>query len=96
MKLLKSLTIAQAGFHAFRHFNVSLMDALHVPLKAIQERVGHALTGSFMLDVYGGKPEFERNIEAGKRAGAEIASSVNCCLTTANEDSFQDVNLKAV
>jgi integrase len=26
--LLKSLGIPQAGFHAFRHFNVSLLDAL--------------------------------------------------------------------
>jgi integrase len=91
-KLLTSLGIAQAGFHAFRHFNVSLMDALHVPLKTIQERIGHALTGSFTLDVYGGKPEFERNIAAGNRAGAEIQAAieslkpaVNCCLTTINE-----------
>ena len=52
--LLKSLGIAPA---AFRHFNVGLMDALRVPLKTIQERIGHALTGSFTLDVYGGQPE---------------------------------------
>jgi integrase len=51
-KLLKSLAITQAGFHAFRHFNVSLLDALRVPLKAIQERAGHALMGSFTLDVW--------------------------------------------
>jgi integrase len=31
--LLKSLGIPQAGFHAFRHFNVSLLDALRVPLR---------------------------------------------------------------
>jgi integrase len=43
--LLKSLGISKAGFHAFRHFNVSLLDALRVPLKTIQERLGHALTG---------------------------------------------------
>jgi hypothetical protein len=66
------LGIEQAGFHAFRHFNVSLMDALHVPLKTIQERIGHALTGNFTLDVYGGKPDFARNIEAGRRAGARF------------------------
>jgi integrase len=52
--LLRSLGIPQAGFHAFRHFNVALLDALRVPLKTIQERIGHALTGSFTLDVYGG------------------------------------------
>src|ERR1700730_3560257 len=51
--LLKSLGIRQAGFHAFRHFNVALLDSLCVPLKVIQERAGHALTGSFTLDVYG-------------------------------------------
>ena len=69
------------------------MDALHVPLKTIQERIGHALTGSFTLDVYGGKPEFERNIAAGNRAGAEIQAAieslqpvVNCCLTTIKEN----------
>jgi integrase len=42
--LLKSLEIPQAGFHAFRHFNVAMLDALRVPLKTIQERIGHALT----------------------------------------------------
>jgi integrase len=74
--LLKSLGIAMAGFHAFRHFNVSLLDALRVPLKTIQERIGHALTGSFTLDVYGGKPEWVRNLEAGRLAGAEIEKAV--------------------
>jgi integrase len=95
MKLLKSLGIAQAGFHAFRHFNVSLMDALHIPLKTIQERIGHALTGSFTLDVYGGKPDFERNVAAGKRAGAEILTAIeslnpalNCCLTAVKENGL--------
>jgi len=75
--LLKHLGIGQAGFHALRHFNVSLMDALRVPLKSIQERVGHALTGSFTLDVYGGTPEFGRNIEAGRLAGGEIAAAID-------------------
>ncbi len=75
--LLKSLEIPQAGFHAFRHFNVSLLDALRVPLKTIQERAGHALTGVFTLDVYGGQPEWERNLEAGRLAGAEIERAVS-------------------
>jgi hypothetical protein len=65
------------GFHAFRHFNVSLLDALRVPLKTIQERAGHALTGVFTLDVYGGSPEWERNIEAGRLAGSEIEKAVS-------------------
>ena len=75
-ELLKSLGIAQAGFHAFRHFNVALMDALRVPLKTIQERIGHALTGSFTLDVYGGQPEWGRNLEAAKLMGAELEKAV--------------------
>lgn len=74
--LLKRLGIRQAGFHAFRHFNVSLLDALRVPLKTIQERIGHALTGSFTLDVYGGKPDWSRNVEAARAVGAEL----NCYL----------------
>ena len=52
-EFLISLEIPLAGIHALRHFNVALMDAQHVPLKSIQERIGHALTGSFTLDVYG-------------------------------------------
>jgi len=75
-KLLKSLEIPQAGFHAFRHFNVALMDALRVPLKTIQERIGHALTGSFTLDVYGGKPEWEPNREAARLIATEIEKAV--------------------
>jgi integrase len=75
--LLTSLKIPQAGFHAFRHFNVSLLDALRVPLKTIQERAGHALTGVFTLDVYGGQPEWERNLEAGRLAGSEIERAVS-------------------
>ena len=70
--LLKALGIPQAGYHAFRHFNVALMDALRVPLKTIQERIGHALTGSFTLDVYGGQPEWGRNLEAARMIGAEL------------------------
>jgi integrase len=62
--LLKKLKIPQAGFHAFRHFKVANQDALRVPLKTIQERLGQALTRSFTLDVYGGQPEWERNLEA--------------------------------
>jgi integrase len=49
--LLRSLEIEQAGFHAFRHFNASLFNALRVPLKTIQERLGHALSGSLTLEV---------------------------------------------
>jgi integrase len=75
--VLKSLEIPQAGFHAFRHFNVAMLDALRVPLKTIQERIGHALTGSFTLDVYGGRPEWGRNLEAAQQVGAELEKAVN-------------------
>ena len=75
--LLQSLGIPQAGFHAFRHFNVALLDALRVPLKTIQERIGHALTGSFTLDVYGGQPEWGRNLEAAQLVGVELEKAVN-------------------
>ncbi|MGF7180423.1 hypothetical protein HDF11_001927 [Tunturiibacter psychrotolerans] len=74
---LQSLEIPRAGFHAFRHFNVALLDALRVPLKTIQERIGHALTGSFTLDVYGGQPEWGRNLEAAQHIGAELEKAVN-------------------
>jgi hypothetical protein len=51
-------------------------DSLCVPLKVIQERAGHALTGSFTLDVYGGKPEWTGNVEAARKAGLAIEQSV--------------------
>jgi hypothetical protein len=75
--LLKSLEIPQAGFHAFRHFNVAMLDALRVPLKTIQERIRHALTGSFTLDVYGGQPEWGRNLEAAQLVGEELEKTIN-------------------
>jgi integrase len=91
-KLLKSLAIAQAGFHAFRHFNVSLLDALRVPLKAIQERAGHALTGSFTLDIYGHAPEWELNVEAARLAGAAIEAAV----LKLEQESNHSVSLTAI
>ena len=74
---LQSLEIPQAGFHAFRHFNVALLDALRVPLKTIQERIGHALTGAFTLDQHGGQPEWRRNLEAAQLVGVELEKAVN-------------------
>jgi integrase len=73
---LTALEIPDAGYHAFRHFNVSLMDSLRVPLKTIQERIGHALTGSFTLDVYGHTLDWSANEEAAKGLGNEIAKAV--------------------
>jgi hypothetical protein len=54
-----------------------MLDALRVPLKTIQERIGHALTGSFTLDVYGGQPEWGRNLEAAQLVGAELEKAVD-------------------
>ncbi len=74
--LLCSLQIGAAGLHAFRHFNASLLNSLRVPLKTIQERLGHALTGSLTLDVYT-HPEWKENAEAAKLAGETIEKAVN-------------------
>jgi integrase len=73
---LKALGIPLAGYHAFRHFNVSVLDSLRVPLKTIQERIGHALTGSFTLDVYGHTLDWKANDEAAQRLGDELAKAV--------------------
>jgi hypothetical protein len=52
------------------------MDGLRVPLKTIQERIGHALTGSFTLDVYGHALDWTANEDAAKRLGEEMAKAV--------------------
>lgn len=77
--LLMSLEIAKddgKAFHAFRHFNVSLLDTLRVPLKVIQERIGHALTGCFTLDVYGSVLDWNGNVDAANKAAETIAGAV--------------------
>ena len=74
--LLSSLEIEGAGLHAFRHFNASLLGSLRTPLKTIQERLGHALTGSLTLDVYT-HAEWKENEEAAKLAGDAIENAVN-------------------
>jgi len=95
--LLKSLGVKPAGFHGFRHCNVSLLDALRVPLKTIQERLGHAITGSFTLDVYGGAAEWEPNLEAARRTGAEIEKAVATIEEQHNRENADDfVGLTAV
>ena len=74
--VLEALEIQKAGYHAYRHFNVSITDSLRVPLKTIQERIGHALTGSFTLDVYGHTLDWKSNEYAVKGLGEEIAKAV--------------------
>lgn len=79
--LLTRLEIRAAGYHAFRHFNGSLLNSLRVPLKTIQERLGHAMTGSLTLDVYT-HSEWSENVEAASVAGKAIQNAVNSvCLT---------------
>ncbi len=87
---LEALKLEKAGYHAFRHFNVSMMDALRVPLKTIQERIGHALTGSFTLDVYGHTLDWKANEDAAKGLGHELAKAV-----TEAESSFDSGHLTA-
>jgi hypothetical protein len=60
---ITSLGISHAEFHVFRHSNISLRDAFGVSLKTIQERIGHGFTGSFPLELYGGKPDWSANVE---------------------------------
>jgi hypothetical protein len=71
-------------------FPISMMDALRVPLKTIQERIGHALTGSFTLDVYGHTLDWKANEDAAKGLGQEIAKAV-----TETESNFDSGHLTA-
>jgi hypothetical protein len=52
------------------------MDSLRVPLKTIQERIGHSLTGSFTLDVYGHTLDWKSNEDAAKGPSELIAKSL--------------------
>jgi len=55
-------------------------DEFHSLLKELeddrQDRAGHAFTGNFTLDVYGGKPAWAGNVEAARKAGLEIEQAV--------------------
>lgn len=79
---LHLLEIEQAGFHGFRHFNASLLSALRVPPKVIQERLGHASAGSLTLDVYT-HSEWKENVEAARLAGDQVERAVNSVSLTA-------------
>jgi integrase len=94
--LLRSLEIREAGFHGFRHFNASLLSSLRVPLKVIQERLGHASAGSLTLDVYT-HSEWEENLEAAQLAGEKIEKAVNSVsLTAVEEKGPADQNQQAL
>jgi hypothetical protein len=53
------------------------MSPIPTPLKIIQERMGHALTGSFTLDVYGHVLDWQSNVDAANKAGAMIEQAVD-------------------
>jgi integrase len=80
--LLDSLGISRGAFHAFRHFNASLLSSLRIPLKVIQDRLGHSSVGVLALDVYM-HPAWEENMEAAMLAGERIQKTVNSVSLTA-------------
>jgi hypothetical protein len=69
-----------------------VLDSLRVPLKTIQERIGHALTGSFTLDVYGHTLDWKANEEAAQKLGDEPAKAV----ADAEENSDNSGRLTAI
>jgi integrase len=94
--MLRKLEIPEAGFHAFRHFNASLLSSLRVPLKVIQERFGHASAGSLTLDIYT-HTEWQENVEAAKLAGEQIDKALNSVsLTAIQEEGLADANQQAL
>ncbi|HXM94216.1 MAG TPA: hypothetical protein VOA64_08185 [Candidatus Dormibacteraeota bacterium] len=56
-----------------------------MPLKTIQERLGHALSGSLTLDVYT-HAEMPENVEAAQWAGEAIEKSVDSVSLTAIQE----------
>lgn len=94
--LLRSVEIREAGLHAFRHFNASLLSSLRVPLKVIQERLGHASAGSLTLDVYT-HSEWKENVEAAQLAGEQIEKAANSVsLTAIQQKGPADQNQQAL
>lgn len=104
--LRASLEISEGAFHAFRHFNASLLDAVGATPRVIKERIGHASTGCFTLDVYGSKPEWKANQDAAQKLGAAIDEAVRKAeqdaeaqaesfdrLTAGNENGSQGASL---
>ena len=58
------------------------LSSLRIPLKIIQERLGHASARSLTLDVYT-HAEWEENVEAAQLAGEKIEKAVNSVSLTA-------------
>jgi len=94
--LLRSVEVREAGLHAFRHFNASLLSSLRVPLKVIQERLGHSSAGSLTLDVYT-HSEWKENVEAAQLAGEQIEKAANSVsLTAIQQKGPADQNQQAL
>jgi hypothetical protein len=78
------------------HFNASLLSSLRVPLKVIQERLGHASAGSLTLDVYT-HAEWEENAEAARLAGERIEKALNfVSLSAVQQKGLADRNQQAL
>jgi hypothetical protein len=69
-----------------------VQDSLRVPLKTIQERIGHALTGSFTLDLYGHTLDWRENDDAAQKLGDVIAKTI----ADAEKDSNDFGSLTAI
>ena len=80
--LLQKLKIAQCGFHAFRHFNVSKLTAMGMPLKVRAERIGHSLSRFDHPDRLTHSLGDSGNAEAGRKLGAAIEAAVNSVTLT--------------
>ena len=80
-----------------------MQDSLRVPLKTIQERIGHGLIGTFILDVYGHTLDWRENEEAAQKLGDRIAkvfadaeknSDNSDCLTAIKQKSFHSQKME--
>ena len=66
----------KARYHDFRPFNASLMGFAPGSPEDGQERIGHALTAPFTLDVYAHTLDWKANEEGATSLGMVIAKAV--------------------
>jgi integrase len=91
--LLEKLKIAQRGFHAFRHFNVSKLTAMGVPAPVIEQRIGHAISNSITATVYTHLLDDSGNGEAGQKLGVAIEQAVNSITVSLPEQQEPPVEM---
>jgi hypothetical protein len=53
--------------------------------RAALVQYGHASIGDFTIDVYGTKPEWDRNLDAARLAGAEVEKAVQQAIAKQQE-----------